>query len=308
MADKAGATERLFEPFLDPVDMVGCFPATATLGEINEAASAHGLRFPLVCDPSKTLAAHLSATEFAPASARFGPYADNVLGMNWQLPGGALTRLGEQVVKTSTGYDLQRFLLHSGDRFGRATAHVLRLRPIGGAVAAGRFSGNDEALDRLSRELRISPWNHWIDRTDLLIGREGTSLIEVSVDCLPGEEAVFCTYFEELGSRAGAAFQPSGDPAPVPLPDFCVKACFADGIRLAREVAAQSGGEARLLLLNAYLMVQAGNGLPESFVSQLAGEACERGGHVFGLSRQAERPGGPGQEWLQKLETEWGRP
>ena len=69
------------------------------------------------------------ASGFASASSRFGPYCDNIMGMNWKLRDGHVVRIGERVVKSTTGYDLLRFLLNSDGRFGEPVDFVLRLRP-----------------------------------------------------------------------------------------------------------------------------------------------------------------------------------
>ena len=94
---------RCFAPFLDPIDGVLCLPATATAADIQSQARAYKLRFPLLIDLHATLREQVDATGYAPASSRFGPYCDNIVGMNWKLPGGRLVRVGERVVKTTTG-------------------------------------------------------------------------------------------------------------------------------------------------------------------------------------------------------------
>ena len=75
------SAERLFEPFLDPVDGVLCLPASATAADIQAQAGAHRLRFPLILDLLAPLRVQVEATTYAPASCRFGPYCDNILGM-----------------------------------------------------------------------------------------------------------------------------------------------------------------------------------------------------------------------------------
>ena len=119
--------ERLFVPFLDEVDGTLCLPSNAKASDIVSKAQAHRLRFPLLLDEAKTLREQIAATTHAPASCRFGPYCDNILGMNWRLPSGRIARIGERVVKTTTGYDWLRFLLHSGSRYGEPVIHSINL-------------------------------------------------------------------------------------------------------------------------------------------------------------------------------------
>ena len=121
--------ERLFEPFIDATDGVLCLPAGSDEAEIERLAGLHGLRFPLLHDRGAPLCDQVAASPFAPASSRFGPYCDNITGMNWELPDGRRVRIGERVVKSTTGYDLLRFLLGTVGRYGRPVDYVLRLRP-----------------------------------------------------------------------------------------------------------------------------------------------------------------------------------
>ena len=103
------AEERLFEHFIDPVDGVLCLPAASDASVIERDASPHGLRFPLLLDRTSSLCEQVASSPFAPASSRYGPYCDNITGMNWGLPDGRRVRVGERVVKSATGYDLLRF-------------------------------------------------------------------------------------------------------------------------------------------------------------------------------------------------------
>ena len=113
---KALTEERLFEPFMDAVDGILCVPATSTAGRVNDEAVSHGLRFPLFVDRQAPLSQQVAASPYAPASSRFGPYCDNITGMNWEMADGRRVRIGERVVTSTTGYDLFRFVLGSGER------------------------------------------------------------------------------------------------------------------------------------------------------------------------------------------------
>ena len=95
-------------------------PAESSAADIRARIGKHPLRFPLILDLHATLEEQVAASGFAPASSRFGPYCDNIMGMNWQLPAGRIVRIGERVVKSTTGYDWFRFLL-PGD--GRLWVH-----------------------------------------------------------------------------------------------------------------------------------------------------------------------------------------
>lgn len=302
MSNKVGA-ERLFAPFLDPVDMVGLFEADQPLSEVRALALGSGLRFPLVCDASATLGEHLSATEFASGSARFGPYSDNVLGMNWRLPDGKLVRVGEQVVKSTTGYDLQRFLLHMGSESGVAESYVLRLRPMGDGLAQGRFTGKAEALDRLCNYFRFSPWAHWLDTVDLIVAESGSS-VEVTANCLEGEPPLYEAYFKEAAFTSGCEFEICPVQLPTSLPDYCVKLLSGDRSGLVGEALSHHGGEARYLAFNGYLQFWPGSAVTADWLEALQDTVASVGGHVFGRRYRAQATGAE-VEWLKGLFKEW---
>jgi len=163
------SAERLFTPGFDEIDGTCCCPADWTLRQLDAWCRPRGFRFPLALDPSATLAEHMQASAWAPSSSRFGPFCDNIIGMNWKLPDGRLARLGERVVKSTTGYDLFRFLLHAGRDLGSPTDFVLRLRPDCGTHAVYRLEGTVDAAEIAATELLNSCWLHWFDAIDLLL-------------------------------------------------------------------------------------------------------------------------------------------
>ncbi len=233
--------ERLFTPFLDTVDGTLCLPAGATVKDLRILAAAHRLRFPLVLDETASWAAHVDATTHAPASCRFGPYCDNILGMNWRLPNGRVARIGERVVKTTTGYDWLRYLLHSGKRFGEPVDYVLRLRPDCGFTLEARFQGDEAALrDSVSRLLR-SGWMHWWDTVDFMADWPA-ACVRVTVHCPRQEALIFGAQLAHIAAVTRTQLTLQED-APVPLdglPDFTIKTTPDRAIGLARELASRS--------------------------------------------------------------------
>ncbi len=230
--------ERLFVPFLDEVDGTLCLPANATAADIHSQASAHRLRFPLVLDEAKTLREQLAATTHAPASCRFGPYCDNILGMNWRLPSGRIARIGERVVKTTTGYDWLRFLLHSGSRYGEPVDYVLRLRPDCGFTAIARFDGSTQALLSCVSKLLHSGWMHWWDAVDYITeGR--ASFLRVMIHCVPEEASIFAQQLEHVAASTSTQLTLQNN-VPPPLdgiPDLVIKTTPDRAIGLAMELA-----------------------------------------------------------------------
>lgn len=230
--------ERLFTPFIDAVDGTLCLPASATAADIHAQAAAHRLRFPLILDAGATLREQVAAATHAPASCRFGPYCDNILGINWRLPGGRIARIGERVVKTTTGYDWLRFLLHSGRRFGEPVDYVLRLRPDCGFHLVARFDGDIAALRTCVSRLLHSGWMHWWDAVDFIA--EGAAVsVRGAIHCPPYEARIFAEQLTCIATEANArlTLHQNAPPSFDGLPDLVIKTTPDCAIDLASELA-----------------------------------------------------------------------
>ncbi len=307
MMDSGIATDgsRLFTRFFDAVDMIGSFPAAATLAEVNAIAAGHGLRFPLVIDLDRTLREHLAVAEYAPASARFGAYVDNLPGMNWLLPTGRRVRIGERVVKSTTGYDLFRFLLHSDGRYGQATDYVLRLRPVGGESFAVAFTGDAGALAAVRRRLMASSWNHWIDRIDQVSVAGSPPRIEAEVDCLAGEKPRFLAFFAAVAGESGTGMVEASGVASPGLPAFSIKSTPARVAELSAICAGRLGGQARALLLNGVVLVYPDNPPDAAFLADLGRSLEPLGGHLLGPSLPPRDPIPAEAIWAASLNHQW---
>lgn len=234
----AATTERLFTPFLDPIDGIVCVAATESLSTIQQLAAAHRLRFPLVLDASASIGEHLASTDSAPASSRFGPYCDNVTGMNWRLPDGTVIRLGERVVKTTTGYDLFRFLLGSGPRYGHPVDVVLRLRPDCGHTRVATCSGPAARVRQSAARLLRNCWMHWFDSIDVL--SDGPAATMRIVIHTPQAEAPLAESFLSRWCAAdGLSLILESAPPPTDgLPDFAFRTSPERVLELAGELTA----------------------------------------------------------------------
>jgi FAD/FMN-containing dehydrogenase len=293
---------RLFTPFFDEIDMIGSFDAEMTLGEVNRIAGEHGLCFPLVLDPDASIAAHMAAAEFAPASARFGAYVDNLPGMNWELPGGQRMRLGERVVKSTTGYDLFRFLLHSEGRYGRATEYVLRLRPASAETLTGKFEG--ETLRDVVRAISRSIWSHWIDRIEWVTNGVASHL-EISAGVLPGESGIFEEYFLKIAKTSGSSWSTT-EASPLPgLPSWTIKCLPSDACSLAADCATATGGAARALPTAGVVLVYPESAAAPVFIDALRQRVEQIGGHLFGQQIPPRNPSEEEARWTTRLEEEW---
>ncbi len=293
---------RLFTPFFDEIDMIGSFDAGMTLGEVNRLAGEHGLCFPLVLDPDASIAAHMAAAEFAPASARFGAYVDNLPGMNWELPEGQRMRLGERVVKSTTGYDLFRFLLHSGGRYGRATEYVLRLRPASAEILTGKFEG--ETLPAVVRAISRSSWSHWIDRIEW-VTNGAASHLEISAGVLPGESHIFEEYLAAIAKTSGSSWRSTECPPLPGLPSWTIKCLPSGAASLAIECATATGGTARALPTAGVVLVYPERAAAPGFIDALRHRVEKVGGHLFGQHFPPRNPHDEEARWTTRLEDEW---
>lgn len=232
------AAERLFPHFLDPVDGTACVSASSTPAEIAATCSPVGLRFPLFLDPTASLSEHIHAATHTPASCRFGPYCDNILGMNWRCPNGTLVRVGEQVAKTTTGYDWLRFLLHSGNRFGSPVDYVLRLRPECGQTQAAILEGTPETLEACLREFIHSGWMHWWDSVDFLTENNRFRL-RVLYHTVPEEIPIYTHRISEIasGRQVSVTSAPLAEGTWDGIPDLVLKTTPDRTLSLARRIA-----------------------------------------------------------------------
>lgn len=234
----------LFEPFFDEIDGTCCGPVHWTGHDLAELRNRYRFRFPLVLDAQATFAEQLAASPYAPASSRFGPYCDNILGMNWRLPSGRVVRIGERVAKSTTGYDLLRFLMHSGGRWGAPTDLVMRLRPDFGYSGVLRMHGAAAAVDRAMRQVLGSCWLHWFDSVDVLRnGRDDECELRIALNCPQDEWLVYERHLSSVASShtLRMVLEPGTDLAPDGLPDLVLKTTPDSTLLLGRLVAAEQG-------------------------------------------------------------------
>lgn len=188
--------DALFDHWFDEVDGTACVPATAAAGLLQQLAAPAGFRFPLLLSSTSTLVEQLQASGYAPMSSRFGALCDNICGMNYRLPGGRVVRIGERVVKSTTGYDLFRFLLHAESDFGAPVDFVVRLRPDCGESRLVQFQGPAPAVLAAAWQLASRDWVHWFDAIDVVwqgatgAGTAG-AVLRVAWNCPSAEVAVF---------------------------------------------------------------------------------------------------------------------
>ncbi|MDB5387768.1 MAG: FAD-binding oxidoreductase, partial [Planctomycetaceae bacterium] len=311
-------TPRLFEPFFDPIDGVMCGPATMTAADLEPLVATHGFRFPLLLDQHLPLCEQVQASGFASASSRFGPYCDNIMGMNWKLPSGRIVRIGERVVKSTTGYDLLRFLLHSSGRFGEPVDFVLRLRPDCGTRGIFSLTGTDEAVSQAAAALLATCWIHWFDAVDVLFESVSDSKTEncrlrIALNCPAHEWPVYAeflmsfatTHGLSLNSDSTASLRPDG------CPDFALKTTPARALPLAREIVAGHAVTCVVLCYNGvvhgYLKQPATDVQSQitNIIQRYSPALHEVGGDWQSRHIPSQTPTGVEAEWLKQLGQEF---
>ena len=183
----------------------------------------------------------VKASEYAPASSRFGELCDNIIGMNWRLADGRVVRIGERVVKSTTGYDLLRFLMHSDGRFGEPVDFVLRLRPHCGMDGLMELSGPRNVVTKAMPELLQSCWMNWFDSVDVVANAKSDLLtVRIAINTPANEWHVFETMLAAFASAQKLTLKTIPQ-APAPIdgcPDFALKTTPDRVVALASELAA----------------------------------------------------------------------
>ena len=264
--NRAATVGACFEPLLDPLDGVLCLPASATGAEIEARASEHRLRFPLLMSPHLPLPEQWAASDYAPASSRFGPFCDNILGMNWRLPSGRVVRIGERVVKSTTGYDLLRFLLlapnGSQPAWGEPVDLVLRLRPDSGRNGTFWLSGSFPSTARAARMLLPTSWMNWFDAIDLLIvSSEAPARLRIRLNAPANEWPSYETMLKSFAAEQGLEWSADPDESPYldPLPDLMVKTTPDRAASLAAQLSDTYGLTCRVLCYNGVILTTLGD-------------------------------------------------
>jgi hypothetical protein len=298
-------SERLFQPFFDPIDLTVLCPAEANAQTLGDHVGDAAVWFPLFADPHASLARHLQLLEYAPCSARYGPFVDNILGVNWELPDGQIVRIGERVVKNSTGYDLLRFLLHAPACFGRATDYVLRLRARQTLFATHNICGSIEALNTARLKLLRSPWRHVINSIDWIFdaGGEGDGFLQLCIDTEEKNLSAYDSFYESLIEGQPLSMSIVEAPWWSPLRvGAAIKTLPGKAATLAAEIHLRYGNPVVCLTVSGYVIVYLSKN-QDAFDSDLLSSwhqrVADQGGHVRATGYAPPNP--PDQKWVDTL-------
>jgi len=141
---------------IDPVQRVAVVQAGVTLQQLQEAADARGLAYPLDLGArgSATLGGNASTNAGGNRVLRFGMTRDMVLGLEAVLADGTVIPAMNRLIKNNSGYDLKQMFIGSEGTLGVITRLVLRLRekPARQDVAFAAVPGFD-ALTALLKHM-----------------------------------------------------------------------------------------------------------------------------------------------------------
>lgn len=309
---KSDRDPRCFDPFIDAIDGICCLSANANADDIRQQAEPLGLRFPFVVDPTASLREQVSASGFAPASSRFGPLCDNIVGMNWKLPQGRVVRFGERVVKTTTGYDLFRFLLSSSGRFGEPLDYVIRLRTDGGMTAVCQLAGAEDAIKLAVPALLKTCWIHWFDSLDFVTGPDSEDALRIVINGPAEERAVVERFLSSFAAEHALSLAADFDAvAPTDgCPDIVLKTTPDRVTALAREVSAKYGVRCIAMCAPGVVHGFCDSDQPviRKVVEAFAGELHEVGGDWHSRHIPDMQPAAAEQSWLNVLEMEFAKP
>ena len=140
-------------------DLVGIFPAGATLGTVNEtlAREHHWLPLDPLSGSGATIGGIVATNESGPRRLRYGTPRDLVIGAEMVLADGTIAKSGGRVVKNVSGYDLARMLCGSYGTLAVITSTTFKLAPKPASSCTRTCSRARMALSSLGFRTRKSP-------------------------------------------------------------------------------------------------------------------------------------------------------
>jgi FAD/FMN-containing dehydrogenase len=141
---------------VDPAGGTMTVEAGCILQNIQEAADAHDLFFPLDLGArgSATIGGNISTNAGGNRVIRYGMTREMVLGLEAVLADGTIISSLNRLLKNNAGYDLKQLFIGTEGTLGVVTRAVLRLRPKPGSTAVALAAVDSfSALPRLLRRV-----------------------------------------------------------------------------------------------------------------------------------------------------------
>ena len=144
---------------IDPANRTLTVQAGVTLEKAQQAASEHGLIFPLTLasQSAATIGGNLATNAGGTQVLSYGTMRDLCLGLEVVLPSGEVWQGLNTLRKNNTGYDLKHLFIGSEGTLGLITAAVLKLFPAPhetqiALIAAMDITGIISSFDALQRQ------------------------------------------------------------------------------------------------------------------------------------------------------------
>ncbi|AXF85622.1 putative FAD-linked oxidoreductase [Ephemeroptericola cinctiostellae] len=144
---------------IDPTNRTLTAQAGVTLEMVQQAASAHGLIFPLTLasQSSATIGGNLATNAGGTQVLCYGTMRDLCLGLEVVLPSGDIWQNLNTLRKNNTGYDLKHLFIGAEGTLGLITAAVLKLFPAPKETQVALISATDvtgivNSFDALQRQ------------------------------------------------------------------------------------------------------------------------------------------------------------
>ncbi|GAB4434532.1 MAG: FAD-binding oxidoreductase [Chloroflexi bacterium OHK40] len=254
----------------EPDDLTIGVEAGMTLAELQAILAAHGQMLPLeVADPAHaTLGALVACAAEGPRRLGYGTLRDWTLGLTVVEADGTVVRLGAQVVKNVTGYDLVKLFVGSHGTLGVITAVSLRMFPCPPASATAVLELPDRGaafalLDDLAAARLLPTAADYLEGGALPAPRAAPALLCVRAEGLPAAVERHMRELVGLAARhGGAASEVRGEEetalwtavvgrtAPAEAEDTaCLKLCVPPAELGAALAEAQAEAQARAVTL-----------------------------------------------------------
>jgi glycolate oxidase len=121
--------KRILE--IDTENHIAVVEAGVTLEELNTAAAAKGLVYPVFPgENSATLGGNVATNAGGMRAVKYGVTRHHVVGLEAVLATGEVIRTGGKLVKTSTGYDLAQLIIGSEGTLAAVTQVIVKLVPL----------------------------------------------------------------------------------------------------------------------------------------------------------------------------------
>jgi glycolate oxidase len=115
---------------IDPANNAAVVQPGVTLAQLDEAAAAHGLFYPVYPgEMSASLGGTIGTNAGGMRAVKYGVTRQHVLGVEAVLASGEVLRTGGKYTKNSTGYDLTQLIIGSEGTLALVTEAVVRLYP-----------------------------------------------------------------------------------------------------------------------------------------------------------------------------------